>query len=243
MTAAPRLSAPDTLRGWSLLSMCAYHACWDAVYLFDRPWGWYGSFWAYVWQQSICWSFILLAGFCHGLGRRPVRRSVTVLLCGGLVSAVSGLLSPQTAVRFGILTFLGAAGLIAAVLRPWLRRVPPRLGLGGSFALFVLLKDVPQGYLGFAGQAVCPVPRQWYSSALTAFLGFPPGDFASSDYFPLLPWLCLYGCGVFLLRLTPGEGRPRPAIPAVAALGRRSLWVYLLHQPVLYALLRVWFSR
>ena len=41
----------DTLRGLTLLSMMAYHGCWDLVYLRGLPWSWYHGFWAYVWQQ------------------------------------------------------------------------------------------------------------------------------------------------------------------------------------------------
>lgn len=48
----------DSLRGLTLVSMMAYHACWDLVYLYGMPWDWYRSFWAYAWQQSICCTFI-----------------------------------------------------------------------------------------------------------------------------------------------------------------------------------------
>lgn len=36
----------DSLRGLTLVSMMAYHACWDLVYLYGMPWDWYRSFWA-----------------------------------------------------------------------------------------------------------------------------------------------------------------------------------------------------
>ena len=57
-----RYAGLDTLRGVTLVSMMAYHACWDLVYIFGMDWDWYGSFGAYLWQQSICWTFILLSG-------------------------------------------------------------------------------------------------------------------------------------------------------------------------------------
>ena len=40
----------DSLRGLTLLSMIAYHLCWDLVYLRGLPWAWYNGFWAYIWQ-------------------------------------------------------------------------------------------------------------------------------------------------------------------------------------------------
>lgn len=59
----------------------------------------------------------------------------------------------------------------------------------------------------------------------------------STDYFSLIPWFFLFLTGYFLFRLTgrylkaaPDFGRCKP----LCALGRRSLLVYMLHQPVLY---------
>lgn len=66
----------DSLRGLTLVSMIAYHACWDLVYLYGMPWDWYRSFWAYAWQQSICCTFILLSGYCWQMGRHPLRRGL-----------------------------------------------------------------------------------------------------------------------------------------------------------------------
>ena len=57
----------DTLRGFSLVSMILFHACWDLVYLFGYDWLWYKGTPGYLWQQSICWMFILISGFCMGL--------------------------------------------------------------------------------------------------------------------------------------------------------------------------------
>ena len=65
-----RIASLDALRGLTLVSMIAYHACWDLVYLFHADWDWYRGTGAYIWQQSICWTFILLSGFCFSLGRR-----------------------------------------------------------------------------------------------------------------------------------------------------------------------------
>ena len=59
-----RLAGLDTIRGITLLSMMLYHTCWDLVFLFGKKIPGYSGFGGYVWQQSICWTFILLAGFC-----------------------------------------------------------------------------------------------------------------------------------------------------------------------------------
>ena len=116
----------DSLRGLTLVSMMAYHACWDLVYLYGMPWDWYRSFWAYAWQQSICCTFILLSGYCWQMGRHPLRRGLMSFCGGAAVSLVTLVVMPEEPVRFGVLTFLGAAALLTVPLRSLLDRTPPR---------------------------------------------------------------------------------------------------------------------
>lgn len=206
----------DTLRGLTLLSMMAYHGCWDLVYLRGLPWSWYHGFWAYVWQQSICCTFILLSGYCWQMGRHPLRRGLMSFGGGLAVSLVTALAMPEDPVRFGVLTFLGTAMLLTVPLRRWLDRVPPRLGLAGAFGLFLLVRNINDGFLGFAGVPILMLPRSWYANLFTAGLGFPGPGFVSSDYFSLLPWLLLFWTGYFLYRLRPAEpllpGYPPPRL-------------------------------
>ena len=90
----------DSLRGLTLFSMIAYHLCWDLVYLRGLPWAWYNGFWAYIWQQSICCTFILLSGYCWQMGRHPLRRGL-MSFCGGiLVSLATALVTPEEPIRF-----------------------------------------------------------------------------------------------------------------------------------------------
>ena len=96
-----RIAALDALRGLTLLSMIAYHTCWDLVYLFRMDWDWYRGTGAYIWQQSICWTFILLSGFCWSMGRQPLRRGLTVFACGWIVTAGDGGV-PAGRSRFGL---------------------------------------------------------------------------------------------------------------------------------------------
>lgn len=231
-----RYQVLDTIRGCALVSMIFYHAAWDLVYMFGADWPWYRSFAAYVWQQSICWTFILLSGYCFALGRHQLRRGLTVSFCGALVTAVTWAFLPENLVLFGVLTLLGASMLLANGFRSLLRRVPPRAGLAGSFLLFLLTRDVNAGYLGFEGARVLRV-HDGARNLGTAFAGFPPADFFSTDYFSFLPWFFLFLTGYFLFRLRPEEVREIRPVPLVTAMGRRSLLIYMLHQPVLYALL------
>lgn len=237
-----RYALPDTLRGLTLLSMIAYHGCWDMVYILGADWPWYQSSGAYLWQQSICWTFILLSGFSFSLGRRHWRRGWLVFGCGAVVTAVTLVVMPGQEIWFGVLTLLGSCMLLGALLERPLGRVPAGAGLVLSAALFVLTRSVNRGYLGFEGLRLAALPGELYRNMATAYLGFPFPGFRSTDYFSLVPWLFLFLTGYFLFRLTgqhlaaaPDLGRCAP----LEALGRRSLLVYMLHQPVLYGLTMV----
>ena len=69
---ASRYALLDELRGLDLLSMMLYHGLWDVVFLFGVPLAWYTGQPGHWWQQSICWVFILLSGFCLPLGRHSL---------------------------------------------------------------------------------------------------------------------------------------------------------------------------
>lgn len=228
----------DTLRGLTLISMITYHACWDLVYLFGKDWDWYRSDGAYLWQQSICWTFILLSGYCFHLGRHRLRRGLMAFGGGVIITLVTLVTMPSLPIFCGVLSLLGAAALLTIPLDKLLSNVPVRVGLAMSFCLFLMFREVNNGYLGFEGARLLALPEGLYANFWTAFLGFPPTFFRSSDYFPLLPWLFLYWTGYFLYRLRPEDPhRELPQVPVVTFMGRHSLLIYLLHQPVVYGVL------
>lgn len=234
----PRL---DTIRGLALVNMIAYHACWDLVWIFGVDMPWYRGFGAHVWQQGICWTFIVLSGYCWSLGRRKLRRGLASFGGGALVTAVTFLFMPSNLVFCGVLTLLGAGTLLLILLEPLARRIPARAGLAGCFCLFLLLRDVNSSWLGFEGVRVAEVPAWLYRDWLTACLGFPPAGFFSTDYFSLLPWFFLFLTGYFLYRVRPEAGAGGRPVPVLTAMGRHSLLIYLLHQPVVYGVLYLLF--
>ena len=131
-----RYALLDELRGLDLLSMIGYHACWDLIFLFGMSATWYMGWQGHLWQQSICWVFILLSGFCLPLGHRPLRRGLIVSGAGALVTAVTLLFMPEDRVVFGVLTLLGAAMLITGLLQTLLQKIPAWAGLVVSLLLF-----------------------------------------------------------------------------------------------------------
>ena len=94
-------------------------------------------------------------------------------------------------------------------------------------------------WLGFGGLRLA-LPDAWYANYFTAFFGFLPFDFYSTDYFALLPWLFLFWAGYYLHKAVGRrrmEPLRRPVCPVLGWMGRHSLLLYLLHQPVIYGVL------
>jgi uncharacterized membrane protein len=278
--------------------MILYHAVWDLVYIFGYNWKWYQTDMAFLWQQSICFTFILLSGFCFSLGKRKVRRGLVVFGAGVLISLVTELFMPQNRIRFGVLTLLGSCMLIVAMVEKVAcalckpnenddnhadkayRTNAMLWGIVVSLFLFIFSRRVNYGVLGFADVTVARLPWRLYNLGdVGNFLGFTEQTFFSTDYFSLIPWIFLFFAGICLhgvmadgrhahgrasVHVKSGrsgrDGGLHPASGSVPAektafshplmhlkapvlnwMGRHSLLIYMLHQPVLYLLISVLF--
>ena len=227
-----------------MISMVAYHTMWDLVYLYGMKAEWYHGDMAFVWQQSICWTFILLAGFCSRMTRNPLRQGLIVSFWGIVVMAVTQIFMPGNSVWFGVLTLIGSCYLVMALLKQMLNKVPAWSGLICSAVCFVLTYHLADGNIGAFGMTFLRVPRYMYTNLFTAYLGFPQRGFYSTDYFPIFPWIFLFFCGVFAYSLW---AKYRPCIlencdiriPVLSRLGQFALVVYVLHQPIIYGVLEV----
>lgn len=135
-----RYTLLDELRGLDLVSMMLYHGCWDLVNLFGIQADWYYGLPGHLWQQSVCWVFILLSGFCVQLGHHTLRRGAQVFGAGALVTAVTLLFMPEDRVIFGVLTLLGSAMLLTGLFEKPLRQISPAAGLAVSAVLFALTR-------------------------------------------------------------------------------------------------------
>lgn len=235
----------DGIRGIALLNMIAYHMTWDLVYIYQVDWGWYRSQGTYLWQQGICWTFIFLSGFCWSLGHHALKRGITVFLGGAVITLATLAVMPVNRVVFGVLTLTGSCMLLLCLLDRWFKKLPASVGLAASVLLFGLTRNVNEGFLGFEKWKLCRLPSGLYRNIATAFLGFPQEGFYSTDYFSLVPWMFLFMAGYFLFRLVNGkkvmafleDGFLRP----IEWLGRHSFGIYMVHQPVIYAVLEVLF--
>ena len=218
-----RVSWLDGWRGAACWLMLVYHLLFDFVVF-----GWMRfevmESWPMVaFEKLIAWSFILCAGISATMTRSNLRRGLITLAAGGLVMAVSFMIGAP--IRFGILQFLGLSMLLYAAIGKAAERLPAALAPVLWLALFIaawLLTDSVH------------TESRWLF-----WLGFPYKGFESFDYFPLLPDFFLFMLGSWAgCRLRADRDRlslsDKKAPELLAWPGRHTLWIYLLHQPVLF---------
>ena len=220
----------DVLRGIMILGVVGVHLLFDLQYFLGidvvkNPYLQYAL-------DRCGFLFVVLSGVSVTLGKHNIKRGLQVLGCGMVITAVTagmyflGFVDKFIIIYFGVLHLIG----VCMILWSLFKRFPPWAAalLGAALvALGVYLRGVRVG--GF-----------WLVPLGVTFPGF-----SSSDYFPLLPHL-----GWFLLGASAGpllykEKRTRlpwknqncAVFRFLGFCGRNSLWIYLLHQPVLYGIL------
>lgn len=250
-----RIELIDTIRGITIISMILFHALWDVVYfgfgineevLYSRN--------AYIWQQSICYTFILLSGFCFSYGKHQIKRGLMALAGGIVITIVTLLVIPDERDVFGVLWLIGSSILFTKFLQEFIfNRLKNKnkgifgiIGLVISILLFGIFRNVNRGYLGFEGLNICALPENLYNGYFMTFLGFKAPWFYSSDYFSFIPWVFLFEVGYFLNYLF-GEAIKSTKLAHInikifSFLGRNSLIIYMLHQVILYGVFSLIYS-
>ena len=237
-----RCALLDTLRGLTVINMVLFHALYDLVYIFGVSAPWYQGKGAFAWQQAICCTFITLSGFCAAMGKHTVRRGAVVFGLGAVVSLVTILFMPEELILFGVLTLIGSCMLLTGALKPHLKKLPAAAGTPVCFALFAVTRLVNSGWIGGFFKPLVQLPDMLYHDYVTAYLGFPPAGFWSSDYFSLIPWLFLFLTGFYLHGLCGKQilSVQWKGIAPLNFIGRHALEIYMVHQPVIYGLLLAW---
>ena len=234
----------DSLRGLMILLMIAYHTLWDMVYIFNVNALWFKSTLGFIWQQG-CWIFFLLSGFCWSLGRRKLKRGLQVFGASIIISAVTIIFMPENVILFGVLSSIGTSMIVMIPLNRIFRKVNPYIGMIVCFGLFIVTRNINSGSLGFCDLNILELPKIWYKDLFTAYLGFPPQSFSSSDYFSVFPWVFLYQTGYFLHGVFRKKEwfdyLTRPRIKFLEWIGRNSLVIYMIHQPIIYVILMILF--
>ena len=168
--------------------------------------------------------FIMISAISSSLSRNNLRRAFRLLLAAEAITAVTHLYDPVLGVKFGILHFLGLSMLFYPVFSDL------------NKYLLILLGILMVGF----GLYLDQIPAK--ANYLFLFNVTGPG-WSSADYYPLLPWFGVFLFGISLSKIFYPENRglfaPSDRAGILAYLGRHTLPVYLVHQPLLIAIIAV----
>nr|WP_320161259.1 heparan-alpha-glucosaminide N-acetyltransferase [uncultured Methanoregula sp.] len=239
MDKGSRLWEIDCARGIAILMMVIFHTVFDISFFRIAEVDVSGGFWRYF-AYATASLFLLIVGVSlvvsHAraarslagfpLAKKFVLRGAGIFALGLLVTLATYLYLHEGFIIFGILHLIG----VAVMLSPLFFRF-------GKKNILIGLVIVLAGFCltGIHGPAYL-IP-----------LGIFPTAFTSVDYTPLFPWLGVVligmGIGEFLyhngIRQFSIRNLPDPVVVPLSFLGRHSLVIYLVHQPVIILLLGI----
>lgn len=226
----PRFQWLDASRGIALVAMTIYHLCWNLEMFGYLPAGSAGSGALKLFARTIASSFLVLVGIslvlAHG---RHIRwqafwkRWRWIAAASLIITIATYFATPGAFIYFGILHHIALASLIGlAFLRlPW-----------PAIALTIAA-------LWFIDQAIALPAFDTRWLAWTGLYDIPP---RSNDFVPLLPWFAAVLAGMIIGKMvlrkseTLGDIAATKPVKPLIFIGRHSLTYYLVHQPVLIAL-------
>ncbi|MBE7200535.1 MAG: DUF1624 domain-containing protein [Parafilimonas terrae] len=229
-----RLPVIDAARAAALAAMATYHTLWDLGHLRLTAENYAGTPAGRAAAEVIAGSFLILVGVGlvlmngRGIRMRPTLLRLARIGAAALAVTVGTWITfPDAFVFFGILHCIALSSV---------------LGLPFLF--------LPAPITALAAAAVLAAPHLAQAPILDApallFLGLGTVTPRTNDYVPLFPWFGLVLAGIVLGRAALprlagsrlGAWTPRSAFGRAATFaGRHSLAIYLIHQPVLLAML------
>ncbi|MBT3582345.1 DUF1624 domain-containing protein [Candidatus Woesearchaeota archaeon] len=227
----------DLLRGIAIIMMLVSNAITSLIYfdVINISNRWFWLFFARI--TAIL--FILLVGISLTLSYARIKdwntkkiflkylkRGLTIFSWGLAITLVSWFFIREDFIVFGVLHLIGLAIIFSI---PFFKKKFLTL----IFAIFFILIGI---YLD----------KLTFNTSLFIWLGLTPAGFSTVDYFPIFPWFGIVLVGMFVGNvLYKNYSRSfklkdlssKKEVKLLSFLGRHSLIIYLIHQPIIITLL------
>lgn len=241
-----RVHLIDEIRGFAIICMVVYHTFFDLVITFDVNIPLFHSSFVQTLVVLFVFIFVFISGSACAFSRSNLKRGLLCLGLGLVMTAVTYFFIPSLLIVFGILHMLGTSMILYALLSRFLIKIPSVALIIGGLLLFFITYHVPDGYLGFESIFTIGLPSQLYDLGFLFPLGFISNSFYSSDYFSLFPWFFCFVAGSSFGRLLKDNKMPnvfyQMHLKPLAFVGRHTLIIYILHQPIVFLILSLIFS-
>jgi uncharacterized membrane protein len=225
-----RVVEVDSVRGIAIVMMLVYHTLFDLVFLGMIPSVLY-LLPVVLFQRTIGVLFVLTAGVALTLSEsrneegyeRHFLRALKLAAAAAAITIATWVVVPDSFITFGVIHMLALSTLIA-----------PLFFKLGKWNAILGLAIMVMGLL-VVGTVVDMKFLFW--------LGFPYPSYTALDYYPMLPWFGVVLLGMGLGSAIFPDGKRRFVLPGLplmgqlAFLGRHSLKIYILHQPVILGIL------
>ena len=237
----------DALRGVAVVWMVAYHFCFDLSLLGFAHFAMLSDPWWTAQRSAIVTLFMLSAGVSQVLAWRagqsvPAfwRRWAQIAGCSVGVSVATWWMFGSSWIYFGVLHAMAVSWLITRF--GLMRGVSLPMVLVAAMALLSSAWWVPAGLAGSAFSGWGSGVQTVLNSPLGSVLGWVSLKPVTEDYVPLAPWLGVLWLGVawglwLQTKAVAVAQSVEPNLPRspqwLRWLGRHSLLVYMVHQPVL----------
>ncbi|MDI7864035.1 DUF1624 domain-containing protein [Rhizobiaceae bacterium n13] len=225
-----RIGLLDTARGVALLAMATYHFSWDLEFFGYLDAGTTTQGLWKLYARAIASSFLFLAGFSLVLGHFPAirwrsywKRLAMIFAAAMAITVGTAIAVPNGMIFFGILHSIAAASLVGLLFL----RLPALVAIVAAVAVVV---------------APFYLRSPFFDTPFLWWLGLSETLPRSNDYVPLLPWLAPFLLGLAMAKIAMSRGwlvtlaAFGTGSGPFAKAGRHSLLVYLLHQPILMAI-------
>ena len=225
-----RIDIIDALRGFAITLMVIHHALYNSAMFLDAPWWVYRNPVFDVLQAFFIGLFIIISGVSSRFSRGNIERGSIVIVFAMLITYVT--VRMEMPIYFGILHLLGFLMIFYGLTRKLWDNIPRKI------APFIYLTLIAISIL--ARIYLSPSSDNPVLSDLLSILGWYQPGFVNFDKQVILPWIF-----IFLLGTWAGEyireGR-FPArfyemkVPFFPFVGRNALFIYVLHQPLLFGI-------
>lgn len=231
-----RVGLFDEVRGFAILCMVVYHAMYDLRYIYGFNVPIFFESWFDIIRDIFAGAFMFISGAVCRYSSNNIKRGVQCFFIGMAMTFVLPFFTGST-ILFGILHFMGICMMIYGLCDKAFDKLPALVGIILCVFLFVFTMNVDNGYFGIGGVSIS-IPQKAYDVGVLFPFGLRNSAFRSSDYFPLFPWMFVFLAGSFFGVYAKNGDLPKWCYDThlrwLATVGRYTIWIYILHQPVMY---------